>query len=84
MVRLCFVLGNLTVRDDAIRAAIFFDCQGMDVLMNVFRTYAKLDEQARPSQHHQYTFICISFRMMMMTRVLLVQQQKDSLKAKLS
>ncbi|XP_065837741.1 armadillo repeat-containing protein 2-like isoform X2 [Oscarella lobularis] len=45
VVRLCFVLGNLTVRDDAIRTAIFFDCQGMDVLMNVFRTYAKLDEQ---------------------------------------
>ena len=45
VVRLCFVLGNLTSRDDIARSAIYFTCHGMDSLMHVFSTYIELDEQ---------------------------------------
>lgn len=45
VVRLCFVLGNLTSRDDIARATIYFTCDGMNSLMHVFSAYIELDEQ---------------------------------------
>eukprot|EP00118_Oscarella_pearsei_P005131 m.23094 g.23094 ORF g.23094 m.23094 type:complete len:831 (+) comp28439_c0_seq1:964-3456(+) len=40
VVRICFVLGNLTIRDDTIRTAIFYEYEGMDVFIKVFDAYA--------------------------------------------
>ena len=45
VVRLCFVLGNLTRRDDTARSMLYFTCCCMEPLLHVFEVYIKLDEE---------------------------------------
>ena len=43
MVRVCFILGNLTSKSDRVRKAIYLDDSFMDVLVSVMQTYFNLE-----------------------------------------
>lgn len=43
MVRVCFILGNLTSKSEKVREAIFFDESFMAVLLSVMQTYFNLE-----------------------------------------
>lgn len=47
MVRLCFVLGNLTAKNEQARQRLFQEKDALDVLLNVLRTYNDMDKQVR-------------------------------------
>ena len=43
MVRVCFILGNLTSKSEKVRETIFFDESFMAVLLSVMQTYFNLE-----------------------------------------
>ena len=43
VVRVCFILGNLTSKSEKVRKAIFSDQSFMDVLVSVMQTYFNLE-----------------------------------------
>jgi len=43
VVRVCFILGNLTSKSEKVREAIFFDKSFMEVLVSVMQTYFNLE-----------------------------------------
>ena len=43
MVRVCFILGNLTSKSEKVREMIFFDESFMAVLLSVMQTYFNLE-----------------------------------------
>ncbi|PVD28492.1 hypothetical protein C0Q70_11080 [Pomacea canaliculata] len=45
VVRLCFVLGNLTAKNEQARQRLFQEKDALDVLLNVLRTYNDMDKQ---------------------------------------
>ena len=45
MVRLCFVLGNLTAKNEQARLRLFQEREGMDTLLTVLKTYDEFDAQ---------------------------------------
>ena len=45
VVRLCFVLGNLTAKNEQARLRLFEENEGLDTLLAVLKTYDELDAQ---------------------------------------
>ena len=43
MVRVCFILGNLTSKSETVREAIFSDESFMEVLVSVMQTYFNME-----------------------------------------
>lgn len=54
VVRVCFILGNLTSKSDRVRKAIYLDDSFMDVLVSVMQTYFNLElEVLRNGSSHE-------------------------------
>ena len=49
VVRLCFVLGNVTAQNELARQRLFEEKAGVDTLLNVLNTYNQLDAQVHTS-----------------------------------
>ena len=47
--RLCFVLGNLTAKNEQARLRLFQEKEGMDTLLTVLKTYDEFDAQVSSS-----------------------------------
>ncbi|KAK7108771.1 armadillo repeat-containing protein 2-like isoform X1 [Littorina saxatilis] len=47
VVRLCFVLGNLTAKNEQARQRLYQEKEGMDTLLAVLKTYDELDAQGK-------------------------------------
>ena len=41
--RLCFVLGNLTIKNDSARLKLFQEIDSIETLLNILKTYCQLD-----------------------------------------
>ncbi|XP_005102121.1 armadillo repeat-containing protein 2 isoform X2 [Aplysia californica] len=49
VVRLCFVLGNLTIKNDSARLKLFQEIDSIETLLNILKTYCELDRQGKTS-----------------------------------
>ncbi|KAK0053512.1 armadillo repeat-containing protein 2 [Biomphalaria pfeifferi] len=47
VVRLCFVIGNLTIKNDAARLKLFHESNSIETLLLILKTYLELDQQGR-------------------------------------
>ena len=45
IVRLCFVLGNLTIKNDSARLKLFQEIDSIETLLNILKTYCQLDKE---------------------------------------
>ena len=43
MVRVCFILGNLTAKSEVARLQLYFTCKAMDTLLALMQTYFNLE-----------------------------------------
>ncbi|CAL1534975.1 unnamed protein product [Lymnaea stagnalis] len=47
VVRLCFVLGNLTIKNEAARLKLFQESHSIETLLLILKTYLELDQQGK-------------------------------------
>ena len=43
IVRVCFILGNMTAKNDEARVQLFQETKSLDIILTVFKTYVEMD-----------------------------------------
>ena len=46
-VRICFILGNMTAKNDDARERLYQEAKSLDVILTVLKTYLELDIKVR-------------------------------------